>query len=272
MSIIGRNFKTGLITACAVLGMLISSTAPAKKAPLSANVGYVSMKDYESAEAKVNPMRLQALKETATTLGARGALAWRAYEINQSLKNQADYLDQVFDFNQLLVNQNVLPPVLVQSDDSVHLQDGNAIRLASKTYKIVQPAQFVTASPTWRSYLWMNYTKPDMPDQTLLPQDENEAQVWNKYIKIGWQNGLEQANSIFSSNLNRLKRDYTGIVLYRKLLAQGIVSAPYVAKADLGVTGDENEVRINDRVLRITEGSKLQPDAKKWHPVITNDE
>ena len=77
-----------------------------------------------------------------------------------------------------------------------------------------------------------------------------------------------QADQIFSSNLARLQRDYEGIILYRKLLAQNMLSRPYVSQADLGVTGGGDDMRINDRVLRITAISQLQPNIKQWNPVI----
>lgn len=116
----------------------------------------------------------------------------------------------------------------------------------------------------------MSYPKPSVPDRSLLPKNQAEAEVWNRFIRDGWQNGIKQANGIFATNLNRLRRDYSGIVLYRKLLAQDMVSAPYIAKADLGVTGDSNEIHVDDRVLRITAHSELQTDSSKWQPVITN--
>ncbi|MBS0350840.1 MAG: type IV secretory system conjugative DNA transfer family protein, partial [Proteobacteria bacterium] len=162
------------------------------------------------------------------------------------------------------------PPVLEESNNSLNLASDDAIRLAAKTYRIVSPARFVTGAPNWRSYLWMNYSKPAVPDRTLLPKNQAEAQIWNRFIKEGWQNGVQQANAIFASNLNRLRRDYNGMVLYRKMLAQNMVSAPYVAKADLGVTGDSHEMRIDDQVLRITANSELQTDSSKWQPILTN--
>ena len=74
---------------------------------------------------------------------------------------------------------------------------------------------------------------------------------------------------IFTANLNHLKRDMIGIILYRKLLAEHIVSAPFVAKAKLGVTGNATQLRINDEILRITAQSQLQPNPMKWRPIIT---
>lgn len=235
-----------------------------------ADVGYVKVDAFPTGNGQINPIRWQALYETALSLGATGALAWRSEQINMSLDKNSQQLNQVFDFNQLLLKDNVLPPVLVESDNNLNLASGDSIRLAAKTFKIISPARFVSAAPSWRGYLWMNYPKPSIPDRTLLPKNKAEAEAWNRFIREGWENGVQQSNSIFAANLNRLRRDYNGMVLYRKMLAQEMVSAPFIAKADLGVTGDKNEMRIDDRVLRITAHSELQTDSSKWQPILTN--
>ena len=72
---------------------------------------------------------------------------------------------------------------------------------------------------------------------------------------------------IFTDNLARLKRDYAGMVLYKKLLAQHMVSAPFVARTELGVTGGGSDMRINDQVLRITALPSLQSNSRKWKAI-----
>lgn len=238
--------------------------------PLTADVGYVSLGNLPSGSNLVNPIRREALRETAFTLGAQGALAWRSLQIDHTLKSESSYLDHVFNFNQLLINSTVLPPVLTEAVNSFNLSSSNSIRTASTIYKIVSPARFVTTAPTWRTYLWMDYKKPTLPDHSLLPNTQAEASVWNHYLKQGWKSGLSQANEIFAVNLNRLKRDYVGMVLYRKLLAEHMVSAPFIANTNLGVTGNSQEIRINDAFSRITQNSKLQPNSSKWTPVLTD--
>lgn len=236
---------------------------------LDADLGYVSLPQLPPGGDQINPIRYAALRQAAMSLGAQGGLAWQAKHIDCALNLESTFLDQVFDFNQLLLDHNVLPPVLVESNNNLNLADDDNLRIAAKTYRIQQQARFVTAPPNWRNYLWMHFEKPDLPDRSLLPESKAEAQVWNHYLKEGWQNGLDQADAIFTTNLNRLKRDMMGMVLYRQLLAQKMVSAPYVAKAQLGVTGDATQLRINDQVLRITAQSELQTNAKKWMPIIT---
>lgn len=246
----------------------VSNTASANT-PSLAQLGYVEFNQLPTANGKINKIRLAALRETATTLGAQGALAWRGEHIDNALEKQAAYLDHVFNFNQILLKHNVLPPVLTESQGNLNLADNNTVRMADKTYKIVSPARFVTTPPTWRNYIWLSFKKPGVPDTTLLPANKAEARIWNFYLRIGWKEGLQQANDIFAANLNRLKRDYLGMVLYRKLLAQGIITSPQISKADLGVTGNADQLRINDEVMRITAHSALQPDSNKWKPILT---
>jgi len=247
----------------------MSLIACAKKTALTADAGFIDMSSLPSTQGGIPPIRLQALRETATTLGARGALAWRAQHIDTALEDEGSYLDHVFDFNQLLLSHNVLPPILVESSNNLTLDDNNTIRMANQTYKIMAPARFVTAPPTWRTYLWMEYEKPEVPNKSLLPTNQAEAQAWNGFLKDGWKQGLIQANEIFSANVNRLQRDFLGMVLYRKMLAQNMISSPQVAKADLGVTGNQTEMRVNDAIMRITAHSALQLNSNEWNPVLT---
>lgn len=238
----------------------------------AAEVGYISTTSLaEAAEAAgIGSVRMQALRETAATLGTQGGLAWRAEHIDRALKKQAAYLDQVFNFNQMMLAHNVLPPVLAYADKSMSLNSDDSIRLADKTYNIILPARFVTVPPTWRDYLWLNYQKPSVPNHSLLPRSQKEVLYWNTFLKKGWTRGLLQANQIFNANLSRLKRDMSGMILYKKLLSEHMVSAPFVAKSDLGITGNSQSLRINDQVLRITAQSQLQTDSSQWQPVLTS--
>jgi len=122
-------------------------------------LGYVDVSQLPVATAAVNPIRGQALQETAVSLGAQGALAWRANQINTMLDQQYSNLDHIFNFNQLMLPHNVLPPVLVQSSGDLTQDDADTLRLSDKTYKILAPARFVTTPPTWRDYLWLNFQK-----------------------------------------------------------------------------------------------------------------
>lgn len=266
MALLTQLYRTSLVC----LTMIGLSTAPLfADTSLNADVGYVNIPHLPPGGNQVNPIRYAAIQQAASSLGARGGLAWEGKNIDAELGKLQIFMDQVFDFNQLLLGHNVLPPVLVQSNNNLNLDDNDTLRLATKTYRIIRPARFVTAPPNWRDYLWLRFKRPTLSNPSLLPQTQPEAEIWNHYLKQGWIEGVKQADAIFTDNLNRLKRDMLGMILYRKLLSLHMVSAPFVAKAQLGVTGDATQLRINDQVLRITAQSELQPNPQKWQPIMT---
>lgn len=266
-----RIIKIFLIGTFSYSLLFLSACARPVHSQVTADAGFINVSALPVGDGSITNIRLTALHDAATSLGAQGALAWRSVHIDAALKEEAPLLDHVFDFNQLLLSHNVLPPILIESQDNLTLSDNETLRTANKTYKILAPARFVTAPPTWRTYLWMYYAKPDVPNKAVLPNSQAEAIAWNQYLQDGWTQGLLQANEIFSANLNRLKRDYLGMVLYRKLLQLNMISSPTVATAELGITGNKNEMRIDDAVKRITTQSELKLDGNEWKPVLTKD-
>ena len=220
----------------------------------------------------LNKIRATAIKEAALSYGAQYALSWRAHSIEKDIARHDDQLDKIFNFNALLMDNHVMPPVVQKSDNSFNLSNPNAVRLSDSVIEIIMPARFVTTTPTWNDYLnFSMYTKPEEPDDTVLPKTDEEKAVWNKYVKQGWNEGKAQADSIFLKSLSRLIRDYNGMSLYRKLYTMHMISAPFISKANLGVTGDTAKMRLNDQVIRITKPSELKPESSKtWEPVIVS--
>jgi len=223
-------------------------------------------------KAQTGKIREMALRETALSLGAQAGLAWRAKYIDDQLVKQTRNLDTIYDFNAITLEHNVLPPVLLEGRHTLNLADTQTIRIADRTYKVSKQARFITTPPDWRQYLWLDYKKPEYPHITLLPSTPEERQIWCYYIDKGWQNGVDQANTIIEENIARIKEDFTGMILYRKLLSMNMVSPPYVSNTDLGVTGDGEEIRIDDRVLRITALPALNVNSEEWRAAVAKDE
>lgn len=217
-------------------------------------------------------MREMAIREVALSVGAQAGLAWRANIIDQGLTFHARKLDFIYDFNALILNHNILPPVLLEGRNTLNLADGQTIRVSDRTYKLAKQARFVTTPPNWRQYLWLDYKKPEYPDQSVLPRTRMERREWCRYVSIGWKQGIEQANNILEESLARIKEDFGGMILYRKLLAMNMVSAPFVSQTELGITGDESEMNIDDRVLRITALPVLNINSKEWRAAVAKDE
>lgn len=216
-----------------------------------------------------NSPRMQALRDAAIQYGVQGGMAHRTYEINAIVRSEANQLDGIYDFNGLMLNHNVVPPVLTEAATSLQITGGDAIRLSDATYTIVEQAHFASVAPNWRDYLRPAAVYAAVPPVAMLmPKTAAETTAWKQDVAQGWSIGVQQANAVFAQELARLKRDFTGMVLYRRLLAQGMVSRPYVGQANLGITGGGRSMSINDRVLRITATPELNPHAATWKPLV----
>lgn len=256
----------GLLTAC---GSQYDQTLDVDTTNLSQleNVRVVP-RSPSSSKTELSQLRVKSLHDSAMSIGAQGALAWSSEKMNANMLKDGKYLDTIFNFNAMMLSHGVLPPVLEQGNFSLNLDDPNTIRVADRTYKIVQQARFATTPPNWREYLWLSYPKPLLPDKTLLPRTDEEQRIWREGVRLGWGKGIEQAHTIFQQSLARLKRDYNGMILYRKLLQEKMISQPFVARTQLGVTGNGNDMRINDQVLRIVELPQLQTNSKHWQAIV----
>ena len=153
------------------------------QAKISAYIGYVNVSTLPKGSGQMSNMRRQAIQETASSLGARGALAYRSVQINHILEKQSNLLDSIFNFNRLLLPHNILPPVLETSDNSMSENSNTSIRGSSKTYRLIQRAKFVTTPPTWRDYLIMSYKKPDLPAHILLPRIKPKPRYGDRALR-----------------------------------------------------------------------------------------
>lgn len=222
-------------------------------------------------KTELSQIRSKSLQDSAMSIGAQGGLAYASRQINEQMEKDRKYLESIFNFNAMLLSHGVLPPVLEEGDNTLNLADPNTIRVSDRTYKIVQQARFVTTAPNWRDYLWLSYAKPTLPDKTLLPKNAEEQKVWREGIKTGWEKGLQQAYNIFQQNLARIKRDFRGMVLYRKLLQEKMISPPFVSRTELGITGDGSDMHVNDQVLRIVELPQLQTNSHNWKAIVVQN-
>jgi len=263
--------KTTKIMLIAMLSLTFNLTACTLRSKAD-NLQSLKKLSGGTSKAKNGAIRSQNLRDTALSVGARGGLAWRATQINNVLLRHESMLYRLFNFNAMLLDKNVLPPVLTDARNTLTLGGTDTIRIADRTFQIVEQARFVTAVPVWRDYLWLSYSPPETPDKSLLPKNREEQIVWKKFIDEGWDAGVQQAEIIFKENIARLGRNYKGMILYRTLLAQNIVSPPFVAQLDVGITGGGSDLTVNDRVLRITAFPTLQNNSREWKTEITPHE
>ncbi len=269
------------LTLCIFLTFLSFGTANASEEDIQPP----SLKDLQNLE-KENPVnddddndegglpfdiRQDAIKEAALSFGVRGGLAMRTYEIRKELDQRATYLDRVFNFRQLLIPAPsgflIEPPIISESINAMLIETGGQEAATSdRIYNIVKNAKITSSPRTWRTYLERQWGDIEEPPDILRPENDEEREVWNAQVARGWEIGYEQANDIFGEDLNKLTADFQGMVRYRVLLTQGMISPPSALQVDRGVTGDGNVMRIGDRAVQITGVPELATGYEQWQP------
>jgi defect-in-organelle-trafficking protein DotC len=144
--------------------------------------------------------------------------------------------------------------------------DGQKAAVADAIYRINENVKIVSAPRNWRQYLERSWGSVEDPPEILRPKDAEERAVWRELVKKGWDEGYEQADEVFDQDLNRLSADFAGMVRYRQLLAQGMVSPPFAQQVDRGVTGEDATMRVGDRAVVITGVPQLITESGRWQP------
>ncbi|MDP9127428.1 MAG: type IV secretion system DotC family protein [Pseudomonadota bacterium] len=216
-------------------------------------------------------IRTDALKDAALSYGARGGLAFRTFQIQRRLAEYDTSLSKAFNFSRLLIAAPsgllIEPPVVSEAQRAVLVKTGGqAAAVSDRIYRINRGARIVTASRDWHLYLERDWGKVESPPGLLLPKDDDERAAWRALIKQGWDAGVTQAEETFESDIYRMTSDFIGMVRYRELLAQGMISPPYALANERGVTGGGSEMRVGDRALTITGPSALIPRSDTWTP------
>ena len=232
--------------------------------------GYKGNMDDPKSEMPFD-IRKESLKEAALSYGARGGLAARSYEINKNIRQRATFMDKVYDFRQLLISAPsgfmIEPPIISESLKALLIEgDGQKAAVSDAIYQINENVKIVSAPRNWRQYLERTWGPVEDPPEILRPKDEKERAEWRINVKRGWEEGIEQADEVFEQDLNRLQAEFSGMIRYRQLLAQGMVSAPFAQQIDRGVTGENATMRVGDRAVVITGVPELITESKRWQP------
>ncbi|MDP9196352.1 MAG: type IV secretion system DotC family protein [Pseudomonadota bacterium] len=265
-------YKVFLAACCVALTVLAAPVSTRADAPVPQPLeGLQSINTGVELPSDDTEIRNDAMREAALSFGARGGLARRTWEIRRQLDLNASSLSQAFDFRRLLVSAPsgllIEPPVVTEAQKAFLVaEEGQTAAVADRLYSINQQARIVSAPREWRTYMERDWGEVAPPPALLLPKNAKERELWKKWVLEGWQAGVTQANDIFEADLDRLERDFRGMVRYRELLAYNMISPPFAALEDRGVTGGGGEMRVGDRQVRITSPSELNPQAERWLP------
>lgn len=224
-----------------------------------------TLKSKADETAKVSEIRKNVLIEFASSYGVSSGLNYELNKIKQNeLKQKEQRFDSLYDFSKLIIDNGVLPPVLEEGLSNYAQDSTDEVRISDKNISFVSYAKFVSVYPTWRDYLVFQTPEFEAPPKSFLPQNDAEAAIWDEWAKKGWESGVNQANVMYQSALSRLDRDYNGMLMFKILLGQGVVTPTLISKHNLGVTGNSKEIAINDQIFRIVDHSSLVPNERDW--------
>lgn len=241
-----------------------SAQAPSDKAPPELS-DILKSTPASPDSSGIPTIRFNAIRETAVTYGARAGLARRTFENLKRLEKQGQSLDVIYNFQALMVEGNVVPPVLTETSDVYDQSSDEMLRVIGKVYRIEQQARFTYTTPNWRSYLLVGYDFDKDVVAAVTPQTGDERKLWEVGVKEGFALGVQQADDILKENFARLQRDFLGMVKYHEMLESGMVTKPYVGATKKGVTrAEDGSMHVGEVFLRITATPDFVSEPGKW--------
>ena len=243
--------------------------APPPATPKAVDIRVVDDQRARGA-GEVSKIREGALQEAAQSYGSQMGYARRAYEIMGRLEARSGQLSTAFDFNRVVSAAPVragvvIPPVVSRSFNAFTIDGGGTeASVADEYLTIVRPGRLAPVAPTWRDYLLIAAATPEEPARSLMPSEPAELALFQKWFDQSWAEGVKQADAEFGGRVDRLQRDFTGMLQYRRLVAQGMMDRMILANADFGVTGSGNEMRIGSRTVQVTSEAAFRTDPTRW--------
>ena len=225
------------------------------------------------AVTEVEKLRQQVLRDAATAYAAQAGYYKRAYDIMRQLEVDSPKLSKAFDFNRVVYVTPkeagfVVPPIVTRGTSALQINDTGTKSVASdEYYRIERPGNLVGVVPTWRDYLVLPLEEPNEPDPEFIPADEDERQIWEAYLDEGWLAGVAQADAALKANMNELRRDYLGMVEYRRLVDAGLIKELAIVWEERKTAGDINELFIGERTVKIVDAATFVHNPKKGKPV-----
>ncbi|MDT4842369.1 hypothetical protein D3C80_613010 [compost metagenome] len=172
----------------------------------------------------------------------------RAYESMAELERKSPQLSEEFNFSAVVYTAPreagyVVPTVVTRATEALTITKGG------------------------RDYLVMPLDKATEPDEQFLPVDKEERAVWDKYMAEGWSEGRTQAEEALKINLNLLRRDYAGMIEYRRLVEAGLIKSLLISSSEVRAKGTHDELFIGQRRVRIDNDATFVTNPKRWKPI-----
>lgn len=213
-------------------------------------------------------LRLDAMRQTAGAIGVQAGVKWRYDIINTLMLSHSMLLDQLFNFRPLLIGEGrIVPPVVLKTEGTYELLTSTSAAQTLASFRIFQDARLATEPPNWRDYLLRSFPGHKTPHEAMLPTNDIERKVWEQAVRQGFWVGADQADRLFHTYVARLRRDYLGMIQFKLLALQGVVSVPMLAEGDLGIQVNGKELLVGQRIFQINDPAGFI-DPRRWRPKV----
>ncbi|MGP5159724.1 type IV secretory system conjugative DNA transfer family protein [Pseudoalteromonas prydzensis] len=258
----------------ATIFLIFSSDAICKTLPVEAenmlSASYSGNPDkYHEIGEEEAAMRLNAVSVEAYSWGIREGAFYRNDQIQQLLQSRSFTINKTVSLSKFIIDGKMLMPTVLEAERIYVKSSDREARTVNMSYTLDKPPRIVSQVPTWRDYLLRTMAKPIKPIDNAYPRNDVEIQVWAREFKRGWFRGVEQANSIFESDLNKLHSDVAGLYRFRFLLAQNIVTLPKLIKnkSSVMLLDSGKTINLNDVKYSIQLDSRFNK-VTDWKPVF----
>lgn len=215
----------------------------------------------DKAVFTVTGARAQVIESAARGVGIRGGYAVEAARINDLLMQRyRSRLQASYNFQPLMLNGGyVVPPVITQIRQVSELSGPNYLYLTNGSYEIVREPRLTTIIPTWMDWLLLPIREVRPPENITL-ENGDEERLWSASVREGWDTGIREARLTFTTAMATINRDYTGMLLFRQLASQGILTIPTVdvRRIPWRVTEDGRRAFEGETVVEIKVGSQFR--------------
>lgn len=226
----------------------------------------------QSEESKLG-LRGKQLQSKGLSFGIQGGRYWASQKLKSYIQQKNSILDKNFDFRLLVIQYKgfiIIPPVIEQLDGkAVYSSTGTQIRTAESVFDIRSMPRFSSVVPTWRDFIQFQDQPPVIKYLNTLPNPKknDEIEIWQKSVKEGWLQGIEQSLRLANTQIAIMASDYQGMIRFHLLRDRNMIQDFEISEQFNEVVGGGSKMSINDVIIKITVNPALQSNRHDWIPV-----
>lgn len=222
----------------------------------------------DSAKQAESSARIESIKTIVREAATRNAMRARLKEISNIVQVNERKLDTVYNFQPYMINTVVVPPVIVEAHNISDVQNSRSFSVLGTRYEIKENARFSHLPPNWRDFLTFNVESyevgVDSLPSELKPKTSQEKKAFDDAMNRGVEDGVREADAIFSHQLNRLNQSYIGMLKFHQFVLNGKITMPAIARTNIALAGNGNTMMLNQSNFQITQLPKFVDDTRNW--------